>query len=106
MFAPITNSIAGIIFLGTPFAGSDMAKLADYCPKPAADQLGLDKDVLEFLSRNSKTLFEVAQQFFSAFQEGDISCFYEHSVTEYARLLKTQVRFSVVVLPTRLALTE
>lgn len=71
--------MAGIIFLGTPHHGSDVALYGLWL----AQALGHDKTLLESLKGNSLALYEIAQDFETGYRNADIVCFYENKEASY-----------------------
>lgn len=66
-------SVAGIVFLGTPHQGSDVAGYV----KSLARVTGRDTTLLDSLTRNSQVLHEIAQDFEVSYSNADLVCFYE-----------------------------
>ncbi|KAL1633172.1 hypothetical protein SLS56_003035 [Neofusicoccum ribis] len=90
-FADLQKAISGVIFLGTPFAGSDLASFRKWCNTFLAEMVDIDTRVLKLLDKNSSTLFQLSRDFWGAYQGWDIICFYENQVTNYGgRFLKAQ----------------
>ncbi|CAG8948701.1 hypothetical protein HYFRA_00001822 [Hymenoscyphus fraxineus] len=77
-FSEISNSVAGIIFLGTPFQGSDAAVYGNLI----ARFTGLDATLLKMLQRENPELHKLSRQFWSSYSHVDIVCFYESRVPE------------------------
>jgi hypothetical protein len=88
MFGHILNSITGMVFLGTPFSGSDSAGLALYVVS-AARVLGYDthKELLEKMVPNSDALFDLRYQFelIARSMQFSMVCFFEQIPTAYFR---------------------
>lgn len=85
-FIDIRLSTAGIVFLGTPHDGSDIAAHGVWLAKA----VGHDKTLLESLKRNSPALYDIARDFDASYRNTDIVCFYEKHGATYGPL-QTQV---------------
>ena len=72
-------STTGIIFLGTPHQGSDVAVYGAWL----AQAVGHDKTLLESLKTNSPTLHDIARDFETSYVNVDIVCFYEDKKGSY-----------------------
>ena len=81
-FTDLRLSVAGIIFLGAPFQGSDAA----YFGKWVARLRGLDPTMLELLEKGSPELYALATDFWGSYSDSDIVCFYEKLETDYGPL--------------------
>lgn len=82
-FSDLQKAISGVVFLGTPFAGSDLASFRKWCNSFLAEMVDIDTRVLKLLDKNSSTLFQLSRDFWGAYQSWDIICFYENQVTTY-----------------------
>jgi hypothetical protein len=67
-------SVAGIIFLGAPFQGSNAASLG----KSLASLSGRDPTLLELLEKNNTTLHILSKEFWGSYSTWDLVCFYEN----------------------------
>ncbi|KIN05367.1 hypothetical protein OIDMADRAFT_177562 [Oidiodendron maius Zn] len=85
-FTDLRLSVAGIIFLGAPFQGSDVAVFG----KLIAQLLGRDDKLLKSLEKNNQGQLAISRDFWGSFGDWNIVCFYENIVTKYG-LLKAQV---------------
>jgi hypothetical protein len=85
-FYELGLSVAGIIFLGAPFQGSDAARWGTWL----AQALQHDSTMLRLLQKNSQPLFDVARDFSDCRIELDLVCFYETQDAKYGPL-KVQV---------------
>lgn len=85
-FNDLSLSVAGIIFLGAPFQGSDVAIFAKWLARLS----GLDSTMLKLLERGSPRLHEVSREFGGKYSNIDIVCFYENREADYG-LFKAQV---------------
>jgi hypothetical protein len=86
-FTDLRLSVAGIIFLGAPFQGSDVAIFGEWLARLSR----LDSTLLEMLRKSSPDLFALSTDFCSSYADWDLVCFYEKKEATYLRLLKTQV---------------
>lgn len=91
MYIDLRTSIAGIIFLGTPFQGSDAAeygkKLAKLIRLPNEDKYTL----LETLQKDNQELYNLSIDFWRSYNTHDMTCFYENKEAQYGPV-KSQVR--------------
>ncbi|KAM0130833.1 hypothetical protein ACHAO1_007614 [Botrytis cinerea] len=85
-FTNIRLSVAGIIFLGAPFQGSDAALFGTWLAKA----LRRDTALLELLKKDSPTLYDLSRDFWGSYSAWDLVCFYEMIDAEFG-LIKTQV---------------
>ena len=85
-FADIRLSIAGIVFLGAPFQGSDAAVYGKWLAQLAE----LDSTLFESLKKDSPSLHALSRDFWNSHSDWDIVCFYENRETSYGPW-KTQV---------------
>lgn len=86
-FEELYLSLAGIIFVGGPFQGSDAASVGQWL----AQLFWLDTTLLKLLGKHSQDLHDLSSDFFNSYQDLDIVCFYEKQKTSFGPL-KTQVR--------------
>lgn len=91
-FSDISSSVAGIIFLGTPFQGSNAAGLGSFIARLG----GFDSTLLKLLQKDNPELHKLSRNFWSGYGHLDILCFYENRDADF-KLLKTQVRSLVIV---------
>ena len=71
--------MAGIIFLGAPFQGSDVATYGKWLA-----ELGRrDATLLRLLQRNSADLYDLSSDFWDSDKDLDVVCFYENKDAEY-----------------------
>ncbi|KAK6605159.1 phosphorylase superfamily protein [Botrytis cinerea] len=85
-FTNLRLSVAGIIFLGAPFQGSDAALFGTWLAKA----LRRDTALLELLKKDSPTLYDLSRDFWGSYSAWDLVCFYEMIDAEFG-LIKTQV---------------
>ncbi|KFY32634.1 hypothetical protein V493_00017 [Pseudogymnoascus sp. VKM F-4281 (FW-2241)] len=85
-FRELRLSVAGVIFLGTPFQGSNAAVLG----KRLAQVTGGDLSLLELLQKDNPNLHALAKDFCDSHHEWDFVCFYEDTDADFT-LLKTRV---------------
>lgn len=86
-FTDLRLSVAGIIFLGAPFQGSDAAIFGKWLARLSR----LDSTLLEKLRKGNPDLFALSTDFCSSYTDWDLVCFYEKKEATYLGLLKTQV---------------
>ncbi|KAL9117774.1 MAG: hypothetical protein Q9187_005686 [Circinaria calcarea] len=79
-------SVAGIIFLGAPFQGSDAALFGKWLARLA----GCDSTLLELLEKDSPTLYGLSRDFWGSYSDRGLVCFYEKRQADYG-LLKAQI---------------
>lgn len=87
-FADLRLSVAGIIFLGGPFQGSDAAIFGQWL----AQLSGLESNLLKMLQKGSQDLFALSADFYGSHRNLDLVCFCEKEKAEYFGLIKAQVR--------------
>lgn len=87
-FMDLRLSVAGIIFLGGPFQGSDAAIFGQWLAQLA----GLESTLLKVLQKGSLDLFALSTDFYSSHRDLDIVCFYEKEKAEFVGIIKAQVR--------------
>jgi hypothetical protein len=85
-FTNLRLSIAGIIFLGAPFQGSDTALFGTWLAKA----LRGDTTLLKLLKKDSPTLSDLSRDFWGSHSDWDLVCFYEKKEADYGPL-KIQV---------------
>ncbi|KAF2803835.1 uncharacterized protein BDZ99DRAFT_546416 [Mytilinidion resinicola] len=73
-FADIRRSVGGIIFLGAPFQGSDVAVYGKWLAQVG----GLDPTLLESLVKDCPSLHALSRDFWGSYSNWDIVCFYEN----------------------------
>ncbi|KAL9035008.1 MAG: hypothetical protein Q9214_006785, partial [Letrouitia sp. 1 TL-2023] len=79
VFDDLRLSVAGIVFLGTPFQGSDAAIYGKWLA-----QLGsLDTTLIKSLEKDSPALHALSSDFWHSYNDRDIVCFYENKDAEY-----------------------
>lgn len=66
-FSNIRLSTAGIVFLGTPFQGSNVAVYGPWL----AQAVGHDKKLLESFRRNSPALYDIEREFETCYRDAD-----------------------------------
>lgn len=71
--------MAGLIFLGAPFEGSDTAVYRRWL----AEATGGDTSLLEVLQKHDMSLLHVSREFWGSYGNWDIVCFYENKETVY-----------------------
>jgi hypothetical protein len=89
-FQDLRLSVAGIVFLGAPFQGSDVAIFGEWLARLSS----LDSTLLQALKRGSRELYELSTDFCGSYSEWDLICFYEKKDTIFGGVLKTQVCLS------------
>ncbi|KIM94317.1 hypothetical protein OIDMADRAFT_184403 [Oidiodendron maius Zn] len=85
-FTDLRLSIAGIIFLGGPFQGSNAAMFGKWL----AQLSGRDTSLLEWLEKDSPHLQALSRDFWGSHSDWDIVCFYEKRDADYG-LLKAKI---------------
>ena len=77
----VGSCIVGLLFLGTPNHGADLAAWAEFGAKFINEKIKTtNSDILRVLERRSEMLFEVQEGFHNLLRlsnELDITCFYE-----------------------------
>ncbi|GAW21162.1 hypothetical protein ANO14919_106790 [Xylariales sp. No.14919] len=78
-YADIRLSVAGIIFLGAPFRGSDLAVYGKWIAKVS----GRDTTLLRLLQKDNSYLHGLSRDFWASYGNRDVLCFYESKDAEY-----------------------
>ena len=78
-FHDLRLSVAGIIFLGAPFQGSNIATFGEWL----AQLSSLDSTLLQALKRGSEELYELSIDFCGSYSNWDLVCFYEKKETNF-----------------------
>ncbi|TVY88425.1 Protein SERAC1, partial [Lachnellula willkommii] len=86
-FTDLRHSVAGIIFLGAPFQGSDVAGFGTWLARWS----GSDTTLLELLKKDSPSLFDLSRDFWGSHSDWDLVCFYENIEDEYGPIKKKVV---------------
>jgi len=86
-FTDLCLSTVGIIFLGAPFQGSDVAIFGEWL----ARLLCLDATLLRALRKGSQELYVLSSDFYNSYADRDLVCFYEKKDTSFIRALNAQV---------------
>ena len=97
-FANIQLSVSGIIFLGAPFQGSDIASIGTWL----AQISGLDSAILKLLEKQSSSLYALSRDFWGSYSERDLVCYSEKNKAKYGPV-KKQVSLYVFLVLFRLA---
>ena len=84
MFTDLRLSVAGVIFLGAPFQGSEVATFGTRM----AQISGLDSTILELLEKDSPSLYALSRDFWGSYSDWDLVCFYEKMEVEYGPVKK------------------
>ena len=92
-FTDLRLSVAGIIFLGGPFQGSDAAVFGQWL----AQLSGLESTLLKMLQKGSLDLFALSTDFYSSHCDLDLVCFYEKEKAEFFGIIKAQVRVQLLM---------
>jgi hypothetical protein len=85
-FDDLRLSVAGIVFLGAPFQGSDAA----FFGKWLARLSGRDSTLLKSLEKGNISLRHLSEDFWGSYSNWDLVCFYENIEAEY-RLFEAKV---------------
>ncbi|KAM3088918.1 hypothetical protein ACMFMG_000539 [Clarireedia jacksonii] len=85
-FTNLRLSVAGIIFLGAPFQGSDIANVGTRLARLS----GLDSTILKLLEKDSANLYALSRDFWGSHSDWDLVCFYEMVEAEFGSI-KTQI---------------
>ncbi|KAG9239961.1 P-loop containing nucleoside triphosphate hydrolase protein, partial [Calycina marina] len=86
-FTNLRLSVAGVIFLGVPFQGSDVASVG----ARLAQIRGLDSTILKLLEKDSPSLYALSRDFRGSYGEWDLVCFYEKIEAGYGPMKKQTV---------------
>ncbi|KAI8945007.1 hypothetical protein F4801DRAFT_594485 [Xylaria longipes] len=78
-YADIRHSVIGVIFLGAPFRGSELAVYGKWYAKAA----GFDHTLLGLLEKDNSYLHGLSRDFWASYGKRDIVCFYENRDAEY-----------------------
>jgi hypothetical protein len=97
-FTDLHLSVAGIIFLGAPFQGSDTASIGTRL----AQLTGLDSTILKLLEKDSPNLYALSRDFWGSHSDYDLVCFYEMVEAEFGPIkaqvcLRTSLHVSVLL---------
>jgi len=95
-FEDVKRSIAGVIFLGTPHDGTDLAGFATFIATVKQN----DPSLVKSLMPEARELFEASRDFASGYSDLPVMCFFESAPTDYTkrfsrplgRLLRIKVR--------------
>ena len=74
--------MAGIVFLGGPFQGSNAALWGTWL----AQAFRYDRTLLESLQKDSQPLFDITRDFTGCYIDWDAVCFYETQKATYGPL--------------------
>ncbi len=80
-------SVTGIIFLGAPLQGSDVAIFGEWLARLSS----LDSTLLQALRKGSPELYGLSSDFCYSYIDCDIVCFYEKKDTNFGGMLNAQV---------------
>ena len=83
-FTDLRLSVTGIIFLGAPFQGSDIAGLGTWLARMS----GTDTTLLKLLTKNSPSLNALSRDFWGSHRDWDLVCFYESKGAQYGPIKK------------------
>ncbi len=72
-FTDLHLSVAGVLFLGAPFQGSNAAGIGTWVARLS----GLDSTLLELLKKDSPSLHALSRDFWGSHNDWDLVCFYE-----------------------------
>ncbi|KAH6694361.1 P-loop containing nucleoside triphosphate hydrolase protein [Leptodontidium sp. MPI-SDFR-AT-0119] len=86
-FTDVQLSVAGIIFLGAPFQGSDVASIGTWL----AQISGLDSTILKLLEKESPSLYALSRDFWGSYGDWDLVCYYEKNKAKYGPVKKQMV---------------
>lgn len=78
-FTDLRLSVAGLIFLGAPFQGSDAAAYGRWL----AEATGGDTSLLEVLQKHDMSLHHLLRDFWGSYGDWDIVCFFENKDAAY-----------------------
>jgi hypothetical protein len=78
-FTDLRLSVAGLIFLGAPFEGSDAAVYGRWL----AEATGGNTNLLKVLQKDDASLHHLSRHFWGSYGNWDIVCFYENKDAAY-----------------------
>ncbi|TVY71302.1 Protein SERAC1, partial [Lachnellula suecica] len=87
-FQDLRLSVAGIIFLGAPFQGSEVANFGEWLARLSL----LDSSLLQVLKKGNRELYELSTDFCGSYNDWDLVCFYEKKDASFGGLLHAKVR--------------
>ena len=87
----IKDQIAGVIFLGTPHEGAEIAKLANSLFQPLTIANFANTGLLESLEMRNPELYNISQDFANEYSALDVVCFYETKARSIKGIFKTRV---------------
>ncbi|KAH7066288.1 hypothetical protein BKA63DRAFT_524118 [Paraphoma chrysanthemicola] len=84
-YTDLRLSVAGIVFLGSPFQGSDEAAYAQWLAKLVRlqEEEGHKYTLLRTLQKESRELHNLSIDFWRSYGEYDMTCFYENREAVY-----------------------
>jgi hypothetical protein len=84
-YADLRLSVSGIVFLGTPFQGSEQAEYAQWLARLIRlhEAEGHRYTLLKTLQKDSRELHNLSVDFWRSYGEYDMTCFYENRNAEY-----------------------
>ncbi|KAH7092522.1 hypothetical protein FB567DRAFT_625504 [Paraphoma chrysanthemicola] len=87
-YTDLRLSVAGIVFLGSPFQGSDEAAYAQWLAKLVRlqEEEGHKYTLLKTLQKESRELHNLSIDFWRSYGEYDMACFYENREAAYGPL--------------------
>ncbi|KAG9242023.1 hypothetical protein BJ878DRAFT_401760, partial [Calycina marina] len=94
-FAEFYLSMTGVVFLGAPFQGSEVASIGTWLARIS----GLDSTILKMLEKESPSLHALCRDFWGSYSNGDHVCFYEKNEAEYGPMKKRVVSSQSASLP-------
>ncbi|KAF1364158.1 TPR-like protein [Lizonia empirigonia] len=94
-YTDLRLSIAGIVFLGTPFQGSGEAAYAQWLAKliRLQEAEGHRYTLLKTLQKDSPSLHALSIDFWRSYGEYDMTCFYENREAEYGPVSRQHKQF-------------
>ena len=91
-YKDIKLSTAGIIFLGTPHEGSDVAGYGALLLQPFQNLTSkVDTELVKSLSTKSRQLHDLSRDFWAEYMDLDIVCYYETETRNIAGIFNIQV---------------
>ncbi|TGJ83479.1 hypothetical protein E0Z10_g5315 [Xylaria hypoxylon] len=78
-YSDICESVTGIIFLGAPFRGSELAVYGEWFAKAT----GRNTELLGILKKDNSHIYDVSRDFWASYEKRDIVCYYENKDVEY-----------------------